>query len=113
MSPISNIICSGPNNFGLEQTTLSTTEFWTIIDSFGPIEGQNIWLYIAKQAYDFSPYFAGYYERLITGQLDFKWSPEDADAKRPSMATITSDSTPESDSIRTSLADISHGGGNL
>ena len=42
VSPISNIICSGPNNFGLEQTTLSTTEFWTIIDSFGPIEGQNI-----------------------------------------------------------------------
>ena len=61
----------------------------------------------------FFPFFAGYYERLITGQLDFKWSPEDADAKRPSMATITSDSTPESDSIRTSLADISHGGGNL
>ena len=58
-------------------------------------------------------YFAGYYERLITGQLDFKWSPEDADAKRPSMATITSDSTPESDSIRTSLADISHGGGKV
>ena len=68
---------------------------------------------IIKNLILFNPYFIGYYERLITGQLDFKWSPEDADAKRPSMATITSDSTPESDSIRTSLADISHGGGRV
>lgn len=54
--------------------------------------------------------FEGYYERLISGQMDFKWSPEDEkDKKRGSMATITSSSTPESDSVRTSLADISHG----
>ena len=56
-------------------------------------------------------FHSGYYERLITGQMDFKWSPEDQDKKRHSMATITSSSTPESDSVRTSLADItSHGG---
>ena len=56
--------------------------------------------------------FEGYYERLISGQLDFKWSPVDGSGshtKRSSMATITSTSTPESDSVRTSLADISQG----
>ena len=57
---------------------------------------------------------AGYCERLITGQLDFKWTGEDRMGKRSSMKSnlsMTSDSTPESDSVRTSLADISHGGG--
>ena len=47
--------------------------------------------------------FLGYYERLITGQLDFKWSGDDASGgrggKRASFGTLTSDSTPESDSV--------------
>lgn len=58
--------------------------------------------------------FTGYCERLLTGQMDFKWNGEDRMGKRSSMKSnlsMTSDSTPESESCRTSLADISHGGG--
>ena len=60
--------------------------------------------------------FEGYYERLITGQLDMKWSGDDSvsggrggghkRASQASVATIISDSTPESDSVRTSLVDL-------
>ena len=43
--------------------------------------------------------FEGYYERLITGQLDFKWEPN-GDYQRTAMSQATSEgTTPESMSL--------------
>ena len=59
--------------------------------------------------------FEGYYERLTSGGLDFKWPSGGGPETSMSNATFTSDSTPESDSLPptagTSLLDLSHGGG--
>ena len=44
--------------------------------------------------------FEGYYERLITGQLDFKWQPNgDADQRTAYSQATSEGTTPESMSL--------------
>ena len=105
-------ICFKVQNWTNQNSVLLTcAPSLSFVYNFEPIRSQYCWPARARSCFFC---ILGYCERLITGQLDFKWNGEDRNSKRHSMKSnlsMTSDSTPESESCRTSLADISHGGG--